>query len=80
MSQVRQDRTPLASSAMMFAVTPKNATGTIIINKSISYILVESLAKNSENQVVLTSKEDMCIASILVAVYDHRTASFLEQT
>jgi hypothetical protein len=44
MTEVRQDKTPLASSMMMFAVTMKNATGTIFITKSISYKIVALLA------------------------------------
>jgi hypothetical protein len=44
MTEVRQDKTPLASSMMMFDVTMENATGTIFIHKSISYKIVALLA------------------------------------
>jgi hypothetical protein len=35
----------LANEAMIFAVTTRNAKGTLLVNKSISYIKVELLAK-----------------------------------
>jgi hypothetical protein len=49
MSEIRQDKTPLASSMMMFAVSTKNAKETVLINQSIFYLMVELLAKHYDD-------------------------------
>ena len=79
MSEIRQDKTPLASSMLMFALTSKNAKETILVNKSIFYLMVELLLKYYDDPPYCDLKRGqyklLYIASLLFAVYDHRTTS-----
>ena len=73
MSEIRQDKTPLTTSIMMFDKTTKMLLGTKLVYKSISYIMEELLAKYENDPLFdLKSKSHnlLEIASLWVAMYD----------
>ena len=79
MSEIRQDKPPLASSMIRFVVTTKNPKETILVNKSIFYLMVELLLKYHDDPPYCDLKRGqyklLYIASLLFAVYDHRITS-----